>query len=90
MSNSESKDRQGLIRFLGSAKSYPHEPSQVTHLQTHASDVFVAPLYVYKVKKPVDFGFLDFTTLEKRKYFCEREVEINRRLCSGTYLGVEE
>ncbi len=90
MSNSESKDRQGLIRFLGSAKSYPHDPGEVTHLQTHASDVFVAPPYVYKVKKPVDFGFLDFTTLEKRKYFCEREVELNRRLCSGTYLGVEE
>ncbi|MEZ4548121.1 MAG: hypothetical protein R3B51_10560 [Thermodesulfobacteriota bacterium] len=65
MSNSESKDRQGLIRFLGSAKSYPHDPGEVTHLQTHASDVFVAPPYVYKVKKPVDFGFLDFTTLEK-------------------------
>ena len=90
MSNSESKDRQGLIRFLGSATSYPHDPGEVTHLQTHASDVFVAPPYVYKVKKPVDFGFLDFTTLEKRKYFCEREVELNRRLCSGTYLGVEE
>ncbi|MCC6712209.1 MAG: AAA family ATPase [Candidatus Dadabacteria bacterium] len=90
MSKSESSDRQGLIRFLGSAKSYPHDPERVVHLQTHASDVFVAPPYVYKVKKPVDFGFLDFTTLEKRKYFCEREVELNRRLCSGTYLGVEE
>ena len=90
MSDSESKDRQGLIRFLSSAKPYPHNPVEVTHLQTHASDVFVAPPFVYKVKKPVDFGFLDFTTLEKRKYFCEREVELNRRLCAGTYLGVEE
>ena len=90
MSKCESKDRQGLIRFLGSAKSYPHDPVGVTHLQTHASDVFIAPPYVYKVKKPVDFGFLDFTTLEKRKYFCKREVELNRRLCAGTYLGVEE
>ena len=90
MSKAESRDRQGLIRFLSSAKSYPHNPREVTHLQTHASDVFMAPPYVYKVKKPVDFGFLDFTTLEKRKYFCEREIVLNRRLCSGTYLGVEE
>lgn len=90
MRKSQSKDRQGLIRFLSSAASYPHNPGEVTHLQTHASDVFVAPPYVYKVKKPVDFGFLDFTTLEKRKYFCEREIELNRRLCPGTYLGVEE
>lgn len=90
MSKAESSDRQGLIRFLSSEKSYPHNPRKVTHLQTHASDVFIAPPYVYKVKKTVDFGFLDFTTLEKRNYFCGREVELNRRLCSGTYLGVEE
>ena len=44
---------------------------------------------VYKVKKPVNLGFLDFSTLEKRKHFCEREVELNRRLCD-IYLGVEE
>lgn len=90
MSRGESRDRQRLIRFLSSASSYPHNPRKVTHVQTHASDVFIAPPYVYKVKKPVDFGFLDFTTLEKRKYFCEREIELNRRLCAGTYLGVEE
>lgn len=90
MSKAESRDRQRLIRFLSSANSYPHNPREVTHFQTHASDVFVAPPFVYKVKKPVNFGFLDFTTLNKRKYFCEREIVLNRRLCSGTYLGVEE
>ncbi len=50
--------------------------------------VFLTGKYVYKVKKPVDFGFLDFTSLEKRKYFCEQEVILNRRLAAGLYLGV--
>ncbi len=59
-------------------------------MQTHISDIFIAPPYVYKVKKPVDLGFLDFSTLEKRKHFCSAEVELNRRLCPGVYLGVEE
>lgn len=90
MSTDEDGDRRNLLSFLGSAKSYPHNPREVRHFQTHASDVFVAPPFVYKIKKPVDFGFLDFTTLEKRKYFCEREIVLNRRLCAGTYLGVEE
>ena len=58
-------------------------------MQTHVSDIFIAPPYVYKVKKPVDLGFLDFSTLEKRKHFCSSEVELNRRLCPGVYLGVE-
>jgi aminoglycoside phosphotransferase family enzyme/predicted kinase len=43
---------------------------------------------VFKVKKPVNLGFLDFCTLEKRHYFCQRELELNRRLCPDTYLGV--
>jgi aminoglycoside phosphotransferase family enzyme len=50
--------------------------------------VFIAPPFVYKIKKPVNFGFLDFSTLEKRRHFCEREVALNRRLCPNVYLGV--
>jgi len=57
-------------------------------LQTHISYVFITDEIVYKIKKPVNFGFLDFTTLEKRKFYCEREVELNRRLCPDIYLGV--
>ena len=58
-------------------------------IQTHISWVFIAPPFVYKVKKPVNLGFLDFSTLEKRRHFCQqREVELNRRLCPETYLGV--
>ena len=58
-------------------------------MHTHASLVFVVPPVVYKIKKPVDYGFLDFSTLEKRRHFCQREVELNRRLAPGIYLGVE-
>ena len=57
-------------------------------IQTHISWVFIAPPFVFKVKKPVNLGFLDFSTLEKRRYFCQREVELNRRLCPEIYLGV--
>lgn len=83
-------ERKKLIEFLNDPGSYNHNPSCVEHYQTHASDVFIAPPYVFKVKKPVDFGFLDFSTLEKRRFYCNREVELNRRLCEGIYIGVVE
>jgi len=70
------------------SNSFPFEVSQLKIIQTHISYVFIADNLVYKIKKPVNFGFLDFTTLEKRKYFCEREVELNRRLSPEIYLGV--
>lgn len=57
-------------------------------VQTHASWVFIAAPFVFKVKKPVNLGFLDFSTLAKRRHFCEREVALNRRLSKQTYLGV--
>ena len=50
-------------------------------VQTHISYVFLAGDFVYKVKKPVDFGFLNFTTLARRRYYCQQEVLLNRRLC---------
>jgi aminoglycoside phosphotransferase family enzyme/predicted kinase len=81
--------RTKLIQFLLNPLSYPHKTRNVKHIQTHISDVFIAPPFVYKVKKPVDFGFLDFTTLKKRKLYCEKEVALNRRLCD-IYIGVEE
>jgi aminoglycoside phosphotransferase family enzyme len=69
-------------------ESFPFKASQLKVIQTHISYVFITDYLVYKIKKPVNFGFLDFTTLEKRKYFCEREVELNRRLSPEIYLGV--
>ncbi len=56
--------------------------------QTHISVVFLAGPYVYKIKKPVNLGYLDFTTLESRRHFCEEEVRLNRRLAPTVYLGV--
>lgn len=80
--------QEQLLPFLLDPASYPHRPRTVRMLQTHSSFVFIAAPYVYKVKKPVNFGFLDFSTLKARRHFCEREVALNRRLCPGTYLGV--
>lgn len=57
-------------------------------VQTHISYVTLLGAFVYKWKKPVDLGFLDFTRLESRKYFCEEEVRLNRRLCPEMYLDV--
>lgn len=77
-----------LLAFLQNPASYPHPPGCVEIIQTHASYVALAGPSVYKVKKPVDFGFLDFSTLEKRRYFCREEVKLNRRLCADIYEGV--
>lgn len=66
---------------------YEHPAGDVELVQTHISYVFIAGDYVYKFKKPVDFGFLDFSTLEKRQYCCDRELILNRRLCPDIYLG---
>ena len=80
--------QEQLLPFLLNPRSYPHQPRAVRLVQTHASFVFIAPPFVYKVKKPVNFGFLNFSTLEKRRHFCEREVALNRRLSPSIYLGV--
>jgi aminoglycoside phosphotransferase family enzyme len=68
--------------------AYDEEPGQIELTQTHISFVFLTRNFVYKVKKAVDFRFLDFTTLEKRRFFCEKELELNRRLCGDMYLEV--
>ena len=77
-----------LIAFLSNPASYEHRPSDVRVLQTHASIVAIAGPFVFKVKKPVNFGFLDFSTLDRRHHFCNEEVRLNRRLCAKIYEGV--
>lgn len=67
---------------------YPHETSEIRRAETHTAWVFLTGERAYKIKKPVNFGFLDFSTLKLRKEFCQKEVELNREL-SGLYLGVE-
>src|SRR5512136_1153317 len=81
-------DLPSLQKALLRPELYPDHPREVKLIETHISLLFLTGKYVYKVKKPVDFGFLDFTTLEKRKFFCEQEVRLNRRLSPSIYLGV--
>jgi len=77
-----------VVRALADPRFYPHRPKTVEHVQTHISHVFLAGPYVYKLKKPVRFPFLDFGTTERRRHFCAEEVRLNRRLCPAVYLDV--
>jgi aminoglycoside phosphotransferase family enzyme/predicted kinase len=79
-----------LIETLLDPICYPDKPATIELVQTHISYLFLTPHHVYKVKKPVDFGFLDFTSLDKRKHFCRQEVDLNRRLSPEVYLDVVE
>ena len=81
-------DIASLQKVLLNREIYPDLPQEIKLIETHISLLFLTGSHVYKVKKPVDFGFLDFTSLEKRKYFCEQEVKLNRRLSPEIYLGV--
>lgn len=76
------------ITFLLNRENYPHRPEDVHLVQTHISYVLIAGEFVYKWKKEVDFGFLDFSTFDKRAHFCEQELLLNRRLCPDIYLDV--
>ena len=77
-----------LIELMQTADFYPHPVRSVTLRETHISLVFLTGDFVYKIKKPVELGFLDFTTLEKRQQFCRQEFDLNRRLTRDVYLDV--
>jgi aminoglycoside phosphotransferase family enzyme/predicted kinase len=77
-----------VVHALSKPDAYPERPARVCVRQTHISWLFFTDRFVYKVKKPVNFGFLDFTTLEARRFFCEEEARLNERLAPGVYLGV--
>jgi len=77
-----------LIEAMMRPDFYPHAVDRVEMVQTHISWVFLTGPFAYKVKKPVDFGFVDFTTLERRRFFCEQELILNRRLAPELYLEV--
>jgi aminoglycoside phosphotransferase family enzyme len=77
-----------VVEALMKPEAYDENPGHIELDQTHISFVFLTKNFAYKVKKAVDLGFLDFTTLEKRRFFCEKELELNRRLCAGMYLEV--
>lgn len=84
---------EALLTSLSRPEAFPEDAGvrssdDITVVQTHCSMVFLTPTDVFKLKKPVDFGFLDYSTIEKRKHFCHEEVRINRRLAPAVYLGV--
>jgi aminoglycoside phosphotransferase family enzyme len=76
------------VKALLKPQAYPHRPQKIELVQTQMSFVFLTGEYVYKIKKPVNLGYLDYTTLEKRQFFCHQELELNRRLCPDAYLAV--
>lgn len=77
-----------LILALQSLDCYPHPVNEVRLLETHISWVLLAGEFAYKIKKPVDFGFLDFSSLAKRQFFCREELRLNQRFAPGLYLDV--
>src|SRR5262245_18296685 len=77
-----------LLTALARPECYPHHPDHVEVIQTHISVVFLAGEAVYKLKKPVKFSFLDYSTLDLRRHYCLEEVRLNRRLAPTVYLGV--
>ena len=83
-------DPRILHQALLDPEAYPEKTTKVEFRETHVSRLYFTDHHVYKVKKPVDFGFLNFTTLDRRRFFCNEEVRLNSRHCSGVYLGVVE
>ncbi|WP_235557259.1 bifunctional aminoglycoside phosphotransferase/ATP-binding protein [Methyloglobulus morosus] len=84
----ESDSSPSLIKGLFEADAYPHETDAIRLIETHISWVLLTGQYAYKIKKPVNFGFLDFSTLDKRRHYCHEEIRLNRRLAKDWYLDV--
>lgn len=76
------------IRALLDPRRYPHPVKEVELVQTHISYLLLAGEFVYKFKKPVNLGFLDFSSASLRAHFCAEELRLNRRLCPEIYLGI--
>ena len=77
------------INKLISEGEFPESHSQRESIETHISWVVMCEQFVYKIKKPIHYSFLDFSTLALRKHFCEREIELNKRLTDNIYLDVQ-
>jgi aminoglycoside phosphotransferase family enzyme len=77
-----------LLAGLHSPAAYPHPVQAVRVVETHISWVFLTGEFAYKVKKPVTLGFLDFSTLDLRRRFCDEELRLNRRFSPDLYLDV--
>jgi aminoglycoside phosphotransferase family enzyme/predicted kinase len=82
-------DSRAIVDLLRRPATHPDRPKTVECIETHISWVFLSRQFAYKLKKPVKFDFLDFSTPELRRQACEAEVRLNRRLARHVYLGVE-
>jgi aminoglycoside phosphotransferase family enzyme/predicted kinase len=80
--------QQILVAALLDRKRFPHAAQGVRLVETHISWVLLAGRYAYKIKKALDLGFLNFTSLEARQFYCSEEIRLNRRLAPGIYLDV--
>ena len=82
----EKKHQPEILEAMMHPGIYPHPVKSIERRETHISTVFLTGPFAYKIKKPVDLGFLDFTSLEKRKHYCLQEIALNRRLSRGVYI----
>lgn len=76
------------IHAMLDQSSFPHPCSNIKLMETHISWIILTGEFAYKIKKPVDFGFLDFSTLDKREHYCQEEIRLNKRLAPQIYLEV--
>jgi aminoglycoside phosphotransferase family enzyme/predicted kinase len=88
MQQAQPSPQDPLFREMSQRSFYPHPVSGVEIRDTHISKVFLTGETVYKIKKAVKYDFLDYLSLKRRKHFCHREIELNRRLTTGVYLDV--
>ncbi|NTW09868.1 MAG: hypothetical protein HGA26_00760, partial [Chlorobiaceae bacterium] len=77
-----------LLQALSRPEAYPHPTGRIEVVETHISRIFLTRNWAYKLKKAVNLGFLDFSTLAKRKRCCHEELRLNRRLCPDIYHSV--
>ena len=86
--NAIEQEQPALIRFLLKPDCYDHPVEHIQLIETHISWIILTGDYAYKIKKPLDLGFLDFSTLERRRFCCNEELRLNSRLAAPIYLDV--
>ena len=84
----ESPQQAELIRHLANPGSYDHPTGPIRHLETHISHLMLSGRFAYKIKKPLNLGFLDFSSLDQRLHACQEEVRLNQRLAPSIYIAV--
>jgi len=81
-------DNENIVKFMKKPEFFGKDIKSVETIETHISYIFLTGNFAYKIKKPVNYGFLDFSTLEKRKFYCFEELKLNKRLCPEIYIEI--